>query len=252
MSVSMASDSLVARWVVLPSLMGGTRWYDCVSGSVGTLTSMSSPPTSTSGWNISRRPGGLAEIRFDGTDDRVSLASTNATQITSDITIAFWLKSSGPDVTFIFGSYNTASPFQGYGVGIGLFNATTLSYWSGTAAAWVGSNTIVSDNVYHHCVVSVLDTSVKFFRDGQADGTSTSARPNSYTGAQNIGARSDGTGFLNGSLDDFRIYNRALSTPEVQALYESTKRMYIEDDLFVPDGLPSKQQQADRMLLATM
>jgi hypothetical protein len=253
MSVSMAENGLVAWWIVLPHLMGGTRWYDCVTGSVGTLTGMALPSTSTSGWNMSPRSRGLGELRFDGVDDRVALPTVNPTQITSDITIAFWIKTSGPQSAHIFGSYNTSSPFNGYGVAIGqVLHIGEVSY-SGEAT-WVSGNTTITDSIYHHCAITVLNTSVTFFRDGLNDGSVTSIRPTAYTGAQNICARSDASNFINGVLDDFRIYNRALSTPELKALYESTKRTYgqLESDLFIPNGLPSKQQQADRMLLATM
>ncbi|MBU1180491.1 LamG domain-containing protein, partial [Patescibacteria group bacterium] len=44
----------------------------------------------------------------------------------------------------------------------------------------------------------------------------------------NIGQRSDPFAKFNGAIDEVRIYNRALSATEVAALYESSKRTYVQ------------------------
>jgi len=41
-----------------------------------------------------------------------------------------------------------------------------------------------------------------------------------------IGGHPTGSYYLNGSLDDVRIYNRALSADEIQALYSSSVGRY--------------------------
>jgi hypothetical protein len=44
----------------------------------------------------------------------------------------------------------------------------------------------------------------------------------SFTGLR-IGSRGDNYAYFNGLIDDVRIYNRALSPAEIQALYNAQK-----------------------------
>src|SRR6266516_3880943 len=62
---------LIYAYKCFPSRMGGTKIYDFVQGRLSTLQNMSSPSTTTSGWNVSFSAGGYGYIGFDGIDDRI-------------------------------------------------------------------------------------------------------------------------------------------------------------------------------------
>jgi len=79
--------------------------------------------------------------------------------------------------------------------------------------------TFVSDGNWHHTVVVFDGTVLNFYLDGQLLIT---ANHNFNTAAGNlyIGRRADEwSQFMNGSIDDVRIYNRVLDESEIQALY---------------------------------
>ena len=79
----------------------------------------------------------------------------------------------------------------------------------------------VSLNTWTHLVISCDNEYVKFYIDGQLENTLEQVSPinNNGTSSQ-IGKNNHPVnGFFNGKLDDIRIYNRALSDEEVQALY---------------------------------
>lgn len=75
---------------------------------------------------------------------------------------------------------------------------------------------------YHTTMVVDLDKpELTLYINGVAVGTSTTTS-GSYTngtGALRIGERNDGSGDVNGRIDEVRIYNRALASNEVAALY---------------------------------
>jgi hypothetical protein len=85
-------------------------------------------------------------------------------------------------------------------------------------------NTVVTDSAWHHGTVVVRRTAgtAQFYLDGVSDG---SANISSVTGSidatevATIGAQRGLLNSFGGSLDDVRIYNRALSGDEIKRLY---------------------------------
>ena len=77
-------------------------------------------------------------------------------------------------------------------------------------------------NRWYHLAVTRQSNQYDFFIDGRAVATRTDSHPiPPVTGPLTIGG-SEGSFFLNGSIDDVRVYNRALDPSEVQALYANT------------------------------
>src|SRR5262245_59414777 len=72
-------------WLYVPGISGTTTtWRDFVGERNGTLTSMAAPGTTTSGWNrTTSRQGGFGDVRFDGTNDYVSVADHDTLSFTS-------------------------------------------------------------------------------------------------------------------------------------------------------------------------
>jgi hypothetical protein len=90
---------------------------------------------------------------------------------------------------------------------------------------WVVSDGFDWDSNWHHYVVTCKNGNFSFFMDGKSIGR---AFNNSPIPANNeplrLGRSGDEEGLFKGSIDETRIYNRALSDTEVKALYnyEST------------------------------
>lgn len=100
----------------------------------------------------------------------------------------------------------------------------------GTAYRAVTSNTIPSESWTHVAIAyaSGGNSVVTVYINGTAVTLSESNFPSGFQLGSNdlglnIGAQSDAqAGFLSGSIDDVRIYNRVLTATEVQALYRAT------------------------------
>jgi hypothetical protein len=76
----------------------------------------------------------------------------------------------------------------------------------------------VTDTSFHHVAVAKSGTSVTFFLDGVAESvtysTTFSFNTNAYIGQT-------GTNTFYGLVDELEIFNRALSQPEIQAMYDA-------------------------------
>lgn len=84
------------------------------------------------------------------------------------------------------------------------------------------SNTAANDGNWHHVAFVISGNTGTFYLDGLADGTKTcSSRLSWNTQLPKIGNDSVDNLWYNGSLDEFCIWNRALTATEVSTLYSS-------------------------------
>jgi len=86
---------------------------------------------------------------------------------------------------------------------------------------------VIPFGAWQHIFVNVSSTAVKIYQDGVLTGNCTVGDGAYDISALRLGA--DGlsgigsTDYMNGKLDDMRVYNRALSVAEIKAIYNSTK-----------------------------
>lgn len=200
-------QGLVGCWC--PSVSGsfGYRLPDLSQyGNHGTLTNMD-PGTD---WVSS---GGKLALDFDGSNDVVTF---NQLSLGTIHTTAAWVYLRYP-VAFNFqgicgdGSANTCSlAASGNGTSI-----TSIAYsWAST-----GVSVTVPDfvNRWTHIATTRINDEVEFFYNGISYGKVTGSSIPSFN-CNRIGQR-NGTVFTNGIIDDFRIYNRALTPSEIRLLY---------------------------------
>ncbi len=182
---------------------GGSAADSSGNGMTGTLTN---GPT----WTAGRVDGA---VDLDGTDDYVSIADNAALDIgTGDFTYSFWLN---PDVAtqgvfFSDGSYSDGIMFYRYTDNYTyLWLANTYiqtTAWGPTASTW------------QHVTVRRKSGTVAIYADGVQKYTT-----GSLTGSINSSSGMRiGYGFagaanlvLDGRIDEFRMYNRALSDEEI-------------------------------------
>ncbi|MBK7668303.1 MAG: T9SS type A sorting domain-containing protein [Sphingobacteriaceae bacterium] len=168
--------------------------------------------------------------RFNGTSSYIRMVNAGPTGTVSR-SISFWAKTTSTSLTapFCYGGAPSSFAIQfWYGCsGIGFDNG---------AGAYIKSNPNVSNGMWHHYVavlnstVSTQMSSVAFYMDGNllstlgcTIGSTVSAINTTSTFPINIGKVSDNNiRFFNGDLDDFFLYNRALTPAEVLALYNDT------------------------------
>ena len=160
-------------------------------------------------------------LNFNGTNSYVQIANT----ISNDFSISFWVKTTQ---TGAAGQW-----WQGRGLVDGFVSAggndfgTALTggqfaFGTGNPDTTIHSTNVINDGVWHQCVATRQRSrgTLSVYVDGGLSATGTGGT-NALMLPPNVrfGAIRTGVNFFNGSLDDIRIYNRALGNLEVQALY---------------------------------
>lgn len=203
----------------------------------GTLTGHATPPTAASGWTNGRRGGAL---QFDGTNDNVVVSDMNNT--TDNITrmsISIWIKSDSLAVGQMLVSKTNATTGWvlftgdvGFGGGgddiafsprqddIYLCHTDSNAHASGVWEHWVMT--------YDASLGPLASNQISFYKNGQQVATSCLDDANLSTATQaNAASVTFGqspTGletYFDGTMDEVRIYNRALTAAQAAALYSN-------------------------------
>jgi hypothetical protein len=233
---------LVGWWRAVPGMTGGTTWYDLMPAARhGTLTNMTG---TTSGWSATDRPGGYAQVNFDGVDDYVSVGSTTDFQFTNTtFTVTGWVKASNCAATCSLVSkrqVGTGAWFLRIDTG-GTFSATTTGSSGPAGSRPTVTSTWADGRWRHFAAVITTDTTtiaanaVNVYTNGVPDNGTLSQSDVYVPGTVPVtfGVQADNLATqLTGAMDDIRIYSRGLSDSEIAALYQQS----VRGD---PDLLPS-------------
>jgi hypothetical protein len=216
-------NGLVAYWKLNDAT--GTIAHDSSGdGYNGTLTN---GPT----WTTGKLGGALS---FNASNfNYITLGNIASFGGMSAMTISGWVKSTSTDEEHIIDkSLCEAAPNTGswellfgsdvHGPGIPEF----VLYPPSTFATTIenDSGPVVNDGQWHLVTGTANGTDMDLYVDGVLVATQEWSLP-IYAGTQavEIGGHCNGSGYyLNGQLDDVRVYNRALNASEIQALYNQT------------------------------
>lgn len=205
--VVVSSNTPIAHWM-LDSTSGSVALDSSVNSNNGVLVN---GPT----W-VSGKIGGA--LLFDGVNDYVDLGNPQALVPSSEITISAWVNlSNNVDTRMIISKDDDINP-------------STYLRTQGSAARCQVGGTRVGDfgnipaNTWVHLACTYNGSSVVLYINGIQVGSvpktgSIANNPSNW----NIGSRLNGSVFLMaGSIDDVRIYNRALSVSEIQNIFLSS------------------------------
>lgn len=230
------TDNLISRWRLNET--SGTTATDSVSGHNGTLSGTMDAASDTEAGVDS------TALSFNGSNDYILLPTTADFNIPTggDFTLSAWVKTTdsyGP----IIALRNTTSGLATLGMYVGYNGVTNnaghvvpLMWYDNTpysALKRFNSTEPINDGNWHH-VVMVIDQSNNLFQT-YIDGTAYSvAQPNDgemtfatslAIGAElqwiadNHGSSNTDKRFLEGTIDDVRFYQRALTASEISTLY---------------------------------
>jgi len=184
----------------------------------------------TSGNNSTYYTGGKVGTyagNFNGSNDYVNLGNPTALQVTSSLSVVAWVNQSAV-VSFgnvMVGNYWSGSGafvVQDYGS-----NNMLCSYLGNTKTVATPTNSFNTGIWYYiGCTYngSTITTYINGVNSGSIAATGTLSNSSGYPwyiGTE--GSVGFQTGFFHGSIDDVRIYSRALSPAEVMALYTAEK-----------------------------
>lgn len=217
-------DSSLVSWWRMEDNAGNTTVTDYMGANNGTSQQNTSALTTT---------GKLGKaMTFNGTSDCVSLPSANAFKLTNSFSVSSWVKynSSGTYDT-IFESFNGyPNAMQGILIQPDQFGKVHVALANGGGAYKVNlvSNASVNDNIWHNIIWTFDGNTHKIYIDNLLDQSTSSTELATYqsTNYVRIGCYEDSTyspvSLMHGSIDDVQIYNRALTSDEITALYNGT------------------------------
>jgi hypothetical protein len=198
--VPLSIQNGLAGWWKLDDGSGTSAADSSGNGKTGTLVNA---PTWTTG-NIN------GALTFNGTNQQVSIPSLGLSSVFS---FSFWVKS----------TYGTGSEM----FSIGNFIYCEANYSAGDIAACspdasthvITAGGLMDGNWHHVAYVSTGAAATQLmYVDGTLQGTVT-ATPNLSGGSTATIASQNGSNYFHGTIDDVRVYNRALSAAEVAGLY---------------------------------
>lgn len=185
-------------------------------------------------------PGSVAghtgeALSFNGTNQSINSGHATNLDVTT-FTLACWFKAtsvpsagSGGGSRWFFGKDTNTGRSFAYGINYDFsHNLAALQIQiNGTnyGGSSVGAGTAITvDGLWHHATLTYDGTNVVYYLDGVPDGSAAGATPAATATDLLIGARGYPSfeGRFAGSLDEVRIYDRALSASEVTDLYNFT------------------------------
>jgi hypothetical protein len=231
-------DSGLAGYWKLDDASGTTATDSSTNANNGTLTN---GPT----WGTGKIGG---DVVFDGVDDYVNIPSISAINFDYNIDFSFstWVKipSTQNDVVSTDNSIlekwgnSGAYPYvlrlynQSYGT-VGDRGKVYFARYDATHFSSVKSLNLLNDNLWHLVNGTKSGATLSLYVDGVLQSTSTDTTTTTTTNAipLYIGARGGTANRFQGSIDDVRIYNRALSADEVSQLYRLTTPTGVDTSL---------------------
>ncbi|MFW0862570.1 MAG: LamG-like jellyroll fold domain-containing protein [Candidatus Komeilibacteria bacterium] len=172
-------------------------------------------------------------MSFDGSEDYILVPDDNNLDLNSEFTVSAFIKrgavGTGNRGAIMAKRYDNTSGYENFALIIentdlpGLYMSSDGSSW-GTS---ITSDTSITDTTSWHHLLAMHDGATAYlYLDGVLVGSDTT--PITATNSSEpfmIGTRRAGDGSTtynwNGSIQDVRIYDRALSKAEIQGLYES-------------------------------
>jgi hypothetical protein len=221
------STGLVAQWNFneTSGTTAANNAGSCGSACNGTLTNFASTGSQDaaagSGWTANNKRWGNGALMFDGTDDYVTIPDHAALDITGSMTIEFWVKIDriSGDWTRILTKGEGLAAETPYLINIhdyGSGDRKMACNFSGT-----GTATPITTGQWYYIACTGGPSGVFLYVNGELASSNASA-PSIITNNENvvIGKWRDAYDEnFQGTLDSFRIYNRALSYAEILANY---------------------------------
>lgn len=210
---------------------GGNKWLDLCSGkNHGTLTNGPA-------WQGPLgRPGGWGSLRFDGTDDYVTVAASEPLRHTGAVTFSCWAVARTATADRMpLGRFLTGTGQRVWQLVTSAASATTMQAMvnpnGGPTNTIVSSaaGAVVSGEWAHWAAVYVPSASLTLYKNGVQVGVNTASIPAALYDtdvALTVGARPGGTVPWPGSVDDVQVRSRDLSAAEVRDLHLASRNHY--------------------------
>ena len=188
------------------------------AAATGNVSISNATGTATAPFTVMAPPGNA--LAFDGVDDYVALPATTPVPLgNAAYTVEAWVNANSMTLGSILGWGNYGTTNQANG--LSLYPTGLINYWWGNDLQLPTPNLV---GRWHHVAATYNGTTRTIYLDGMALGSDV---PGAHTvpNAQNlrIGSNSNGNfTYLNGRLDEVRVYSVALTAAQLRADMVST------------------------------
>jgi hypothetical protein len=188
---------------------------------------------------------------FNGVTDNILATVASIPTNAQDRTLVLWEKLSGSTTSTAFyvpAAWGLNNNNQAFGLlAWSVPKIWAVQFWGGGQDL---NTTQSADNDWHQ-IACVLESNIaKFYYDGVLKASSLKITSTGFSQLF-IGKGVEKTGtYFPGSIDDVRIYNRALSDTEVKALYKYEATPPIQSPVFVSQPVSKTVNSGDNIVLA--
>src|SRR5947199_1201589 len=203
-----ASD-LVAYWK-FDEGSGATALDSSGNGNTGNL--MNGPL-----WTAGRVGNALY---FDGIDDNVTIPDSTSLDLSGSFTLSAWVNPASTLTDFRSILVKNYTYYLYAGVSGYCGDGSPLGGFEGSSSKTVCQPSPLPINAWTYLALSYNGSTLTLYRDGIPVATSNAAGAlSATTGTLQIGASQEGE-YFKGLIDEVRIYKRALTDTEIQAIYQ--------------------------------
>ena len=216
---TLAIGIVVLPWVHAASAPGLVAAYDFDEGTGTVLTDRSGSGNngvvSGATWVAGKNGGGLS---FNGTSNLVTVADADVLDLAGTLTLEAWVKTASTSGNRRLVLDKEGSGFLSYALYANdAVNRPGETLHLGTTDVTVDGTSQLALNVWTHVAATYSGASMTLFINGvPVSSVSQTGTIAPSTGALRLGGSSQFGRFFSGTLDDVRIYNRALSQSEIQ------------------------------------
>lgn len=209
-----SSAGLVAHWR-LDELSGTTAADDTGNGNTGTTKGGA---TWVSGGFPAARFANPGALLLDGQDDYVEIAIKLIPTNAAPKSICAWFKARDTGATVIRNLVALINDVTDVGIQVGLDHGHVAAWFYGSPTPLVAAHPSVDDS-WHHAAYTFDGVSHRIYYDGHLETTVDEAPKPGTMNHVRLGTYQVPDELFAGTLDDVRLYARALSDAEVSALW---------------------------------
>lgn len=170
---------------------------------------------------------GNGAMNFNGTSDYIDMGKQFLSG-SDDFTVSAWVKSAGAQNTYsVPVSQGHDLSFNGFAFQYGYPISNSVGLIFGSGSGWKSAPfnySAATDTAWHHLAATKSGTTFTTYKDGVFQASTTSSivygSINFNIGRDTFNTDSNHRTW-NGSIDDVRVYNRALAADDIQVLYSN-------------------------------
>ena len=165
---------------------------------------------------------------FNGSSSYVNLGDPTSGMTTANYSVSFWVNTTSTSNSYLISKYLTdgldsTDIFRVMNLSDGTIRFRTST--TNPSARDINSTSSVNNGNWNHILFTVEPNVSKLYINGTEEGSSTTGTavaPTTVSRNVTLGRHDGGDNYFNGSIDQVRIFNKALSAGEVTTLYNET------------------------------